>query len=190
MEKNEQPNSEQNIELIQSMISYARKKYESTGGRFILLWGYISLAVGLTGYVLYFYFDLPWAGLIFLLIPILGTIFHYILQRKTPEPVITYLDRIISNTWIVAGATSIALAVALRISGMSHLALPIIATIFGITALNTGLTIKSNPTIFAGITAIILSMLSFIIPNHANIIFIAVIVFAIILPGHLLIRKK
>lgn len=192
MEKEKALSSVESIEIIKSMIAESREGYESNGGYQFLLWGYISLIISVPIYIA----DINghyWAHWFWFMIPIIGFPTTLFLIARETKRVTTFVDKFTSATWIIVGSVAVLLPIALSFSAEESLrgmSIPFEALILGMGTAISGLVIKFKPLIFGGITAIIISMIMLIVMDHFIILFMALFIISMIIPGHLIMYQK
>lgn len=174
-------NSAQSLELIGRMIAETRSKFEKGGGTTFLIWGYTSVAVSALVYWLLLATGNYTLNLLWFLIPVIGAPTTYLYERKRPKNVTTQLDRFIWSVWLTVGA----------IAATAPLVCPnplvIEGLVLNIGVIVTGSMIKFRPLVWAGIVGIALTyLLNFVSSPNIIIIFAAMFVIVMIVPGHIL----
>lgn len=184
--ENKTLNSSESLELITRMIAQTRRGYEKGGGVILLMWGYLSVFVTALVIVLDKQFTFGWINLLWWLIPLVGYPLNYILTRKKEKRVKTYIDKFISYIWIVVGGIAVLFPmVALFSNFISFFIVPVESMILTAGIILTGIVISFRPLVIGGCVALALSFLMFFLENFA-IVFIAMFIFSMIIPGHIL----
>ena len=178
-------NEKESLELITQMIQNTKNKMEANCGAPFLIWGYTSVIISiLMWYITTSTRNYEWQWLWFIL-PLIGWTGMYIFNRKSPAGARTYIDRIISYTWIVLGIAGLFVA-CLSI----FFYLPVMFTILlimGIGTILTGLIIKYKFITICGILGTISSVGCFYFHAYNQIlVFALVIIFIMVIPGHML----
>ena len=103
-----QMTEKESLELITSMISRTKDRYIGDGN-FMLMWGYLTVAVAALVWILLEATGNPAWNLCWLLISILGGIASPIMKRKRKVKcgVKSYSDRITSHSWFVVTISAI-----------------------------------------------------------------------------------
>lgn len=184
--QDKQLNSTESIELIQRMINATRNKFERGGGLIFLIWGYTSLLVTIAVTVLFKLTLNPNVLWLWWLIPIIGYPTMVLKLRNRPKPVRTYIDKFISYIWITIGSAAILIPTAGMFNASANAAIiPLEALVCSIGVVLTGLTINFRPVTIGGAIAMALSLLMFY-TSYYNYIFMAILIVAMIIPGHIL----
>ncbi|MCC8063111.1 MAG: hypothetical protein LIO68_07725 [Rikenellaceae bacterium] len=191
--ENKTLNSQESIELIQRMITATHDKFKRGGGTLLLAGGYATLFFAVlvtllshltTAHSIYYL----WWG-----IPVAVAVAALIVfrreSRRTPQ-VRTFIDRCVGYVWLTVGSV----AILYPLVGFIHpaanfMVVPTEALLMGIGAILTGLIIRFPPITAGGIVALILGFAMFLFDDWYLYLFMAMIVFAIIIPGHILNYK-
>lgn len=183
-------NEKESLDIITRMISNTQRNMEKNNGVPFLIWGYITILVSLSvWYLLSKTGNQSWNFLWFA-IPLLGFPIMMLSFKKERKPVKTYIDKMISNIWIVLGIAAFVPSVA----GMFMSGFPIlfvIALLISIGTTQTGLVIKFKPLIVSGFLGIILSFFCLILKDSVSslLVFAALFFVVQVIPGHILNYK-
>lgn len=103
-------NEKESIEIITSMIARTKERYMLGEGNLLLMWGYVTLAVTVTIWVLLALTRNPAVNWLWFLIWIVGGTLTPVMARKEAarKGVRTYTDRIVARLWSVVGYSAIA----------------------------------------------------------------------------------
>lgn len=184
-----QLNEKESLELIARMIQNTQRKLEKGNGMPFLVWGYTTIVVSL----LVWYF-LSTTGdyriqYLWFLIPVVAGPVMFFLLRKNDKGVKTYIDRVIGYVWIVVGLAGFMLS----ITAIFFWNLPIlfiIILLMGSGTAITGLIIRFLPIAIAGFIGIVLSLAClFIQGTDQMLVFAAVFLVMMVVPGHILYAK-
>lgn len=186
--ENKELSPEQGIELIKKMIESTRTRYEKNGGSFFLIWGYVSLFVGVIYIVGRQWTDAPEWGLVWWAVPAIGWPIMWAKGcLRTPE-VTTYIDRVTQTAWVVVGAFTVGFPLVSLLSGyLVEVILPIEAMLLCIGMVLTGALIRSREILFCGIGAALLNFSMFFTAREVwCYLFAAMFAVGMVVPGHLL----
>lgn len=175
----------ESLELISQMIQETKNKLEEGAGNVFLLWGYLATIVSLIIYFGWSYTANPQIFWCWWAIPVIGWPTMIFIRKRHSKQIVTYIDRIIGDVWIVLGFC----AVVTPIVGF-FVAVPILfieALLINMCVTITGLIIKHRVISIAGFIGVLLSFsLLFIHGEVAILIFAAMFVLLMIIPGHML----
>lgn len=180
---------QESLELISQVIRDSRKSVEYKAGSFSLIWGYVTVIVSLlvyAGFALTDYHEVAW---LWFLIPIGGCLAMWRLGLSQKSLKRTYFDRIINQVWMVLGLVGWGLSVACLLLPGAFSILFLISLIMSMGVTLTGCIASYKTYIGFGITGILLSFLCLAVKGEEQIlIFAAIFVIMMIIPGHLLNR--
>lgn len=178
---------QQSLAVIARMIAATRRKLERGGGKPFLIWGYTTFLVAVTIWAAYTLTGNPrWMWLWFA-IPPAGYAASLIRGRNNPHGTATsYTDRVVRSVWIVIGSCCVLVALCSPfVPGF-----PILFTealLFEAGVAVTGLVIRIRYVAVLGFAGILLALpLLFIGSVNQILLFAAVPLIAMILPGHIL----
>ncbi|MDE6336928.1 MAG: hypothetical protein K2L34_10215 [Muribaculaceae bacterium] len=100
------------IEIISQMIRRTQQRLQLGQGNQLLLWGYVCAFTAIVVGILV-YLQIPWAGWMWFLIPVIGNPISWIL-RKRQERVsgfISYTDRLTGGLWTYIGCVGVVITV-------------------------------------------------------------------------------
>ena len=181
-------NEKESLELISQMIRNTQQKLKEGNGKPFLIFGYTTVAISL---VVYFflktthneYYNLLWLG-----IPVVGFLLLHFVKRKEAKHSKTYIDRIISNIWIVIGFVVFFVSFSTFFVRIPILSLLIL--LLGIGTTLTGLTIKFRPVIICGFFGMVSCILPFLIYGYEQVLIYSLCIFIMmVIPGHILHYK-
>lgn len=174
--------SKDSLEIISRMIAESRGKLERGGGSIFLIWGYTSVFTSILVYVLLHLTDNPQYQWFWWMIPIVGGSLMYFNMRGKPSIVKTQIDRFIGYIWLTIGLTSVLTPLCLY-----PVILPVEGLVLNIGVILTGAVIAFRPLIIGGIIGVILSYsLVYVSGVDQIIIFAAMFIVTMIIPGHIL----
>lgn len=209
--REQQIDEHRSLEIISKMIADTSAHIDNESGKYFLLWGYTTVIVSLFEYVAQL-LHLPmhlclWA---WWLIPIVGGIGTLILNRRAgvarPK---SYVDRSISAVWMVFGLSFGMAFIAALVYGANILFLT--AMLMGMGTVITGKICQHRVLTVAGIAGMVLSLLipagHLLLREYATalresgiahveaifyiemVIFAAVFLVMMVIPGHILYNR-
>ena len=193
----------QSLELITSMIRDSRARLARNSGTPFLIWGYTTVAISILIYVLFQYDIKCWW--LWWLIPIIGWV-GMMIWGKRDNGAKNYIDRVISIIWSVIGISFFWIMLAFVYYHAPILFLVILMAGMGTTM--TGFIIRDRATKTGGIVAMASSILfplkHWLMIRYVDIddaallsewrcadclLFAAIFLFMMVIPGHILNRK-
>ena len=177
------------------MIQNTRRNLDTGSGNMFLSWGYVCALLTLV----------VWGGVSltqnpawmwgFWGIPVIGYLLSYILMRRKGKPVKLYIDKVLNEVWQVLGIACMGLVLGATYFHVFEIILPLCAILISLGSLFTGSIIRY--TVFSGFPgfgiALGLKMLFDVLDKSSSLQvlpeFILVIIFAMIIPGHILNYK-
>lgn len=185
-------NGEESLELISQMIKNTKTKFEKGGGAIFLIWGYTTLFVSALVYALLTVTNDYTYGWFWFLIPFIGVPINIYYKKKTKVHAKTYLDEVITKLWITLGIVAFITPVAAMFVDYRLPILMIEGLIVNIGLTVTSLYIGSKVSALAGVLGIALSFATIFVAGYTNtiIIFAAMSVVSMIIPGHYLSFKR
>lgn len=188
--ENKTLDTQESIEVIQRMIAATHDRFRRGGGTLLLAGGYTTLFftllilgsnwLGAPRYIDYLWWGIP------VVIAAAGFIVFRREARRTPR-VRTFIDHCVGYLWLTVGAVAVLYPLVGFINpAVNFLLVPTEAFLMGIGATLTGLIIRFPPVIAGGIAALACGFAMFLFPEAYLCLFIAMLVFAVIIPGHIL----
>lgn len=188
-------NEKESLELISRMIQNTRRNLDAGSGNMFLLWGYVCALVTITvAIALHFTKDFVWMWGFFA-IPLLGSLLTYVMKRKEKQKVTTYTDRVINQMWQILYLFCMAIVLMSLIVQQMDIILPLAAILFSLGSIFTGIVIRY--TAFSGFPSVgaVLGLHMLLIALSGELaisglwLFALVVVFSMIIPGHILNYK-
>lgn len=188
-------NEKESLELITQMIQNTRRNLDAGSGNIFLVWGYASVLITLV----------VWAGLQltknpvwmwgFWGIPVVGYMLTFLLMRKRQKPIISYVDAVLKRIWWILGWSCMVFIVYATGDGRYEVILPLCAIVMSLGSIITGCVIRYTSFFLFPIlgllwgTRFLFEALSQGTTLFSLIEFAAVIIFSMIIPGHILNYK-
>ncbi len=175
------------LRLINEMIANAKYKFSESDSYYFLFWGYFTLFVLVTFYVISTVLNPGWAHYTWFLF-LGGSAFNILINRKvrSSKIVITQIDTVIAKLWKSFGISAIALLIAGFF--IQWLVMPVLLTCIGIVLLAHGQIINFRAFQFGGLFCTLGALMGFVLGNDIRQlpIFAVCIIIGYIIPGHLL----
>ncbi len=188
--EDKQLNSTESLELIQRMITQTRTNMEQGSGTIFLIWGYTTILVAIVTNLLVYYTQNPYFFWGWFANPVIGWSAMNLYLRKREKPVRTFVDRVISITWVVIGIAAALVPLMQFIkSSTGAFVIPTEALILSIGVLITGAVIRFTQLIVGGGISMILSFVLYttnLTYINVTIVFMAMFIVSMIIPGHIL----
>ena len=194
----------QSLELITSMINDSRSRLARNTGTPFLIWGYTTVAVSLfNALAIYLGWSYHWSWSWFA-IPVVGWLGMLLFNKKQDVGARNYIDRIVSNIWVVIGLSFAWLFVGAVVFGGSISFLTVV--VMGIGTVLTGNVLKHRTTAICGWAAMCASLIFpivyFVIVKSDSpttiseswawgelIVFALIFLLMMVIPGHILNHK-
>lgn len=186
----------QSIELISKMIENTRSNFNKKGGMMFIIWGYTAALVAAGVLLLYKTTGNPGVMWAWWALPVIGWVLTYIHLRKNPQPVTTYMDKLVNYIWMVftigcmASVTAYCAGGLILGRGYFDLLLVVLLLMSSATLL-TGIIIKFRPIIIGGAVGIAGSLVHPLLGwDGQMILFIGLFLTVMAIPGHILNYKE
>lgn len=180
-------NEKESLALIANMIRNTQNKMERNAGTPFLIWGYTTVIVAVSIWILVtitknYYWQFLW-----FILPVMSFPATYLVNKNNKKGVRTYIDKIISQLWLVFGIAGFMVSVPTFFISYRFPVLFCVILLMGMGTALTGFIIKFKPCIWGGFISMGLSYL-YLIYNGINsiLIFAAVFLIMMIIPGHIL----
>lgn len=178
----------ESLELITRMIKETQENTARYAAYPLLIWGYMTLAISLViWYVLSFVGDYYQIYFLWFLLPALAfplTLF-YSRKDRSKRGTRNYIDRITGQIWMVFGFVGFFLSVASFVGRVDIYFL--IPLLMGMGVTLSGCVSRFKPMVVLGMIGIVVSFLTLWIQDVDRLlIFAAIFVIMMIIPGHLL----
>jgi hypothetical protein len=208
----------ESLELIGKMINSAKNNLQKGTGKIFLLWGYLTMFVSIIN--LLFLFLLPketnyYAYIAWFAMP-LGSIFHYILIRKSSMEgtVKTYIEQMLTYVWLAFSMSVLTLVVSMMLAsipgfreqagGMLNFLnwihwmflIPFMLILYGFALFVSGKAYRFKPMITGALICWGTTVIIFLMYENKHFMevqlagLIISVVAGYIVPGHLLNKKE
>ena len=187
--EDKQLNEKESLDLITRMIQNTQQKLEKGSGIPFLIWGYATIFTSVLVWYLLYLTQNPYWQYLWFLIPIIGAPATGFFYRKREKSVKTYIDKVIGYVWLVLGLAGFVVSM-VAIFYWNLPILFIVILLMGSGSTITGLIIRFTPITIAGFTGLLLSVACLFIKGIDSIlIFAAVFLIMMVIPGHILYAK-
>ncbi len=103
--------SQESLELIAQMIQNTKQNLDNRSGNVLIIWGVTTLLVTLlVGFMLYIFDNNQLYNWLFMMIPIIGTIWSRLSIYKN-QKVITQVDKIVEKVWYIITFVAISIPI-------------------------------------------------------------------------------
>ncbi len=187
-------NEKESLELITRMIQETQKNTARYSAYPLLVWGYTTVFVTLSVWVLYtFVFpDKDWVMWLWLGIPVIGLpLMYYLTRNEKRIGARNYLDRTVGYVWAVIGSSIATLSLLTLCHLLVVNVLLDISLLISIGSTITGLIVRYRPITVTGILGILLSFglgtwQVIFSETWSFLWFACIFVVILIIPGHIL----
>lgn len=193
--ENKKMNEKESLELITQMIQNTRKNLDAGSGNMFLLWGYVSVLATLVVFAgVYFTKNSVWMWG-FWGIPVVGYTLSYFLLWRQQKPVKTYADKVLADAWKYLGILCMVFVIGATYTKAFETILPLCAILLSVGSIFTGAVIRYTSFFALPGLGVVLGMNMFfdVWDKTASYFilleFALVVIFAMIIPGHMLNNK-
>lgn len=189
MEMQHEFNEKESLELITRMIRNTQDQLSRHGGRPFLVWGYATLLVALSVWIIFTLTgDRAWMWLWFAILPLggLGSLFF---SRRSPNRFVkTFVDRVIGSIWLVLGMCLFLVPLFQSLLNISFPTLFAEALLINIGVAITGRVIRLRHIQAAGFIGILIAFAIPLLPDVSDqiLLFAAMALVTLIVPGHIM----
>lgn len=179
----------ESLELITRMIQETQNNVARYAAYPLLIWGYLTVVISIVVWTVIFKYQYLAIQYLWWLLPLVAfPLTIYFSRKGGKRGIVTYMDRITSQIWCLYGGVGFLLSIFAFIRPVDIYFL--IPLLMGMGVALSGCVIKYRPMVAAGCVGIALSfLLLFICDVDRLLIFAAIFVVMMIIPGHLLNRK-
>ena len=188
-------NEKESLELITQMIQNTRRNLDTGSGNMFLVWGYVSVLVTLTVLAGVYFTKNPLWMWGFWGIPVIGYLLTFLLMRKRQKMVKSYIDKILVQVWRMFGLICMIFVLMATDLERYEVILPMGAIVMSMGSIITGCIIRYTTFFIFPAMGLMWGMKSFFDALNSGtsyvslVWFTGVVVFAMIVPGHILNYK-
>ena len=188
-------NEKESLELITQMIQNTRRNLDTGSGNMFLVWGYVSVLVTLTVLAGVYFTKNPLWMWGFWGIPVIGYLLTFLLMRKRQKMVKSYIDKILVQVWRMFGLICMIFVLMATDLERYEVILPMGAIVMSMGSIITGCIIRYTTFFIFPAMGLMWGMKSFFDAlntgtSYVSLVwFTGVVVFAMIVPGHILNYK-
>ena len=188
-------NEKESLELITQMIQNTRRNLDTGSGNMFLVWGYVSVLVTLTVLAGVYFTKNPLWMWGFWGIPVIGYLLTFLLMRKRQKMVKSYIDKILVQVWRMFGLICMIFVLMATDLERYEVILPMGAIVMSMGSIITGCIIRYTTFFIFPAMGLMWGMKSFFDALNSGtsyvslVWFTGVVVFAMIVPGHILNAK-
>lgn len=195
--KDQKLKEQESLELIGRMIQNTRRNLDMGSGNMFLLWGYVSAIVTLIIIAgLYWTKSYLWMWG-FWGIPVIGYPLSILILPQKRKYVKTYTDSVLREIWGILGIFCMVVSVGATFTHLYEAILPLCAIILSLGSVITGIIIRytlfslfSVIGILLGLDMMMRVLDKVFLYSYWNMSeFVLIIIFAMIIPGHVLNYK-
>ncbi len=157
---------EESLALIAQVMKKTQKEVGKSTGVPFIVWGGVTTFVSIVVWFALMYTNNHIMNLLWLLIPVLGSLISLWLRRRHPVHCSTELSCLISRLWLTIGFCVMVFAFApmlyAQITGtwpMHYNILFVISLLLSVGTTITGIMVKENTTVFSGVIGLVLVLL-------------------------------
>ncbi|MFA6894436.1 MAG: hypothetical protein WCQ46_01595 [Bacteroidales bacterium] len=177
----------ESLELITRMIKNTQSKFEMNAGVPFLIFGYLTVIAAVAVWFAVTRTGNPQWNFLWFIIIAIGYPVKMITNRKKVKGVKSFVDGVITKLWIVFGVAAFLVSLDTMFFYNIDNILFIIVLLMGMGTALTGMIIRFSPSIIAGFASIAISFLLLQVEGYDQcLIFAAVFVLMMVIPGHIL----
>lgn len=185
-------NEKESLELITRMIQNTRRNLDSGSGNIFLVWGYVGALVTLAVLAGVYFTKNPGLMWGFWGVPIIGYLLTYLLMRKRQKAARSYIDRVLMQVWMILGLVCMMIVLMATDTERFEIILPLCAVVMSLGSIITGCIIRYTMFLVFPVLGLVWGMKSLFDAltqgtSYVSLLwFVAIVVFAMIIPGHIL----
>lgn len=185
-------NEKESLELITRMIQNTRRNLDTGSGNIFLVWGYVGALVTLAVLAGVYFTKNPGWMWGFWGVPIIGYLLMYLLMRKRQKATKSYIDKVLMQVWIILGLVCMMIVLMATDTERFEIILPLCAVVMSLGSIITGCIIRYTMFLVFPVLGLVWGMKSLFDAltqgtSYVSLLwFVAIVVFAMIIPGHIL----
>lgn len=185
-------NEKESLELITRMIQNTRRNLDSGSGNIFLVWGYVGALLTLVVLAGVYFTKNPGWMWGFWGIPVIGYLLTYLLMRKRQKAAKSYIDKVLMQVWMILGLVCMMIVLMATNTERFEVILPLCAVVMSLGSIITGCIIRYTMFLVFPVLGLVWGMKSLFDAltqgtSYVSLLwFVAIVVFAMIIPGHIL----
>lgn len=185
-------NEKESLELIARMIQNTRRNLDTGSGNIFLVWGYVGALVTLAVLAGVYFTKNPGLMWGFWGVPIIGYLLTYLLMRKRQKAAKSYIDKVLMQVWMILGLVCMMIVLMATNTERFEVILPLCAVVMSLGSIITGCIIRYTMFLVFPVLGLVWGMKSLFDAltqgtSYVSLLwFVAIVVFAMIIPGHIL----
>lgn len=185
-------NEKESLELITRMIQNTRRNLDTGSGNIFLVWGYVGALVTLAVLAGVYFTKNPGLMWGFWGVPIIGYLLTYLLMRKRQKAAKSYIDKVLMQVWMILGLVCMMIVLMATNTERFEVILPLCAVVMSLGSIITGCIIRYTMFLVFPVLGLVWGMKSLFDAltqgtSYVSLLwFVAIVVFAMIIPGHIL----
>lgn len=185
-------NEKESLELITRMIQNTRRNLDTGSGNIFLVWGYVGALVTLAVLAGVYFTKNPGLMWGFWGIPVIGYLLTYLLMRKRQKAAKSYIDKVLMQVWMILGLICMMIVLMATDTERFEIILPLCAVVMSLGSIITGCIIRYTMFLVFPVLGLVWGMKSLFDAltqgtSYVSLLwFVAIVVFAMIIPGHIL----
>lgn len=185
-------NEKESLELITRMIQNTRRNLDTGSGNLFLVWGYVGALLTLVVLAGVYFTKNPGWMWGFWGIPVIGYLLTYLLMRKRQKAAKSYIDKVLMQVWMILGLVCMMIVLMATDTERFEIILPLCAVVMSLGSIITGCIIRYTMFLVFPVLGLVWGMKSLFDAltqgtSYVSLLwFVAIVVFAMIIPGHIL----
>lgn len=185
-------NEKESLELITRMIQNTRRNLDTGSGNLFLVWGYVGSLLTLVVLAGVYFTKNPGWMWGFWGIPVIGYLLTYLLMRKRQKAAKSYIDKVLMQVWMILGLVCMMIVLMATNTERFEVILPLCAVVMSLGSIITGCIIRYTMFLVFPVLGLVWGMKSLFDAltqgtSYVSLLwFVAIVVFAMIIPGHIL----
>lgn len=185
-------NEKESLELITRMIQNTRRNLDTGSGNIFLVWGYVGALLTLVVLAGVYFTKNPGWMWGFWGVPIIGYLLTYLLMRKRQKAAKSYIDKVLMQVWMILGLVCMMIVLMATNTERFEVILPLCAVVMSLGSIITGCIIRYTMFLVFPVLGLVWGMKSLFDAltqgtSYVSLLwFVAIVVFAMIIPGHIL----
>lgn len=185
-------NEKESLELITRMIQNTRRNLDTGSGNLFLVWGYVGALLTLVVLAGVYFTKNPGWMWGFWGIPVIGYLLTYLLMRNRQKAAKSYIDKVLMQVWMILGLVCMMIVLMATNTERFEVILPLCAVVMSLGSIITGCIIRYTMFLVFPVLGLVWGMKSLFDAltqgtSYVSLLwFVAIVVFAMIIPGHIL----